>query len=339
MKHRILPFLLAVILGAAALTACHSGSVESGDEAVNRVYPEGEGHFYDGSQAGSTASTDPSGTVAGSTAATKPTVKPTVKTTTPATTPATTAATKPTAVNPAATSPQPTIANNVPADNVTGNNINPNIGSIQEEMSRLLDAYSVKSISLSETTLSLEAGESQSLTISYEPADATNKISTASANNSNVSVAVSGATVTITGVKAGTATVTVTSANGHKATCDVTVKRTEQSVSDDAVLPHDSLVNVDNAQRWIDELSDYLEDLGMSHNANLQGESFRLTTVGLNNLSYNSASNQFKEQAEAEAASLTNGDWEDYEFNYMLRSVDNGEYAIVVAVNRIPYNQ
>ena len=118
-----------------------------------------------------------------------------------------------------------------------------------------------------------------------------------------------------------------------------TVKRTEQSVSDDAVLPHDSLVNVDNAQRWIDELSDYLEDLGMSHNANLQGESFRLTTVGLNNLSYNSASNQFKEQAEAEAASLTNGDWEDYEFNYMLRSVDNGEYAIVVAVNRIPYNQ
>ncbi|MBQ3987284.1 MAG: Ig domain-containing protein [Ruminococcus sp.] len=335
MKHRILPFLLAVILGAAALTACHSGSVESGDEAVNRVYPEGEGHFYDGSQAGSTASTDPSGTVAGSTAATKPTVKPTVKTTTPATT----AATKPTAVNPAATSPQPTIANNVPADNVTGSNINPNIGSIQEEMSRLLDAYSVKSISLSETTLSLEAGESQSLTISYEPADATNKISTASANNSNVSVAVSGATVTITGVKAGTATVTVTSANGHKATCDVTVKRTEQSVSDDAVLPHDSLVNVDNAQRWIDELSDYLEDLGMSHNANLQGESFRLTTVGLNNLSYNSASNQFKEQAEAEAASLTNGDWEDYEFNYMLRSVDNGEYAIVVAVNRIPYNQ
>lgn len=332
MKHRLLPFLLAVIFGAAVLTACHSGSVESGDEAVNRVYPEGEGHFYDGSQTGSTAATAPFGTVAGSTAATKPTVKLTVK---PTATSAT-AATKPTAVNPAATSPQATIAINVPADNVTDSNINPNIGSIQEEMNRLLDAYSVKSISLSETSLSLEAGESKSLTISYSPADATNKISTASANNSNVSVSVSGATVTITGAKAGTATVTVTSANGHKATCDVTVKRTEQSVSDDTVLPHDSLVNVSNAERWTAELADYLEGLGMSRNANLQGESFRLTTVSLNNLSFNSASNQLKEQGEAEAASLTSGDWENYEFNYMLRSVDNGEFAIVIAVNRIP---
>ena len=162
MKHRLLPFLLAVILGAAALTACHSGAVESGDEAVNRVYPAGEGHFYDGSQAGTTAATEPSGTVAGSTAATKATTKPTAKPTTPSAT----AATKPTAVNPAATAPQPTIANNVPADNVTGDNINPNIGSIQDEMSRLLDVYSVKSISLSQTSLSLEAGESKNITIS-----------------------------------------------------------------------------------------------------------------------------------------------------------------------------
>lgn len=324
MKHRLLPFLLAVILGAAALTACHSGAVESGDEAVNRVYPAGEGHFYDGSQAGTTAATEPSGTVAGSTAATKPT------------TPSATAATKPTAVNPAATAPQPTIANNVPADNVTGDNINPNIGSIQDEMSRLLDVYSVKSISLSQTSLSLEAGESKNITISYNPADATNKISTAAANNSNVSVSVSGATVTITGAKAGTATVTVTTANGHKATCDVTVKRTEQSATDDTVLAHDSLVNVGNAERWAAALSEYLEGLGMSRNENLQGESFRLTTDGLNNLSFNSASNLFKEQAEAEAASLTDGDWDEYEFNYMLRSVDDGEFAIVVAVNRIP---
>ena len=333
MKHRILPFLLAVIFGAAALTACQSGTVESGDEAVNRVYPEGEGHFYDGSQAGvTTAATEPSGTVAGSTAATKATTKPTTKPTTPSTT----AATKPTAVNPAATAPQATIANNVPADNVTDNNINPNIGSIQDEMDRLLDAYSVKSISLSQTSLSLEAGESKKLTISYNPSNATNKISTASANNGNVSVSVSGATVTITGVKAGTATVTVTSANGHKATCDVTVKRTEQSVTDDTVLAHDSLVNVGNAERWAAALAEYLEGLGMSRNENLQGESFRLTTNGLNNLSFNSASNHFKEQAEAEAASLTGEDWDEFEFNYMLRSTDNGEFAIVVAVNRIP---
>ena len=49
MKHRILPFLLVVILGAAALTACHSGSVESGDEAVNRVYPEDANvDYYEG---------------------------------------------------------------------------------------------------------------------------------------------------------------------------------------------------------------------------------------------------------------------------------------------------
>ena len=47
MKYKLLPFLLALITGAAILTSCAGGnSGATQDEAVNRVYPDGEGKYY-----------------------------------------------------------------------------------------------------------------------------------------------------------------------------------------------------------------------------------------------------------------------------------------------------
>ena len=152
-KNKLLPVLLALITAAAVMTACAGGkSSRTGNEANNRVYPEGEGHFFETTVAELT--TTPSTTVAGSSASTQPTTK-NVKATT-ATTKATAAAAVPTAVNPAVTSPKATISTNVPADNVTGDNINPGIGAIQSRMSSQIEALAVQSIALSETSLTLE---------------------------------------------------------------------------------------------------------------------------------------------------------------------------------------
>ena len=144
-------------------------------------------------------------------------------------------------------------------------------------------------------------------------------------------------TLTVTGIKAGTATVTVTSHNGHTATCDVTVKRSEQTeAGDDTVLPHKDLVTVTNAERWTADVAARLEALGMRRNTSLQGEGVHLTTDGLNDQSYNSALSLLLEQAETELTSQTGGDWSGYEFNCVLRTLENGEYGIIIVINQTP---
>ena len=333
-KNKLLPVLLALITAAAVMTACAGGkSSRTGNEANNRVYPEGEGHFFETTVAELT--TTPSTTVAGSSASTQPTTK-NVKATT-ATTKATAAAAVPTAVNPAVTSPKATISTNVPADNVTGDNINPGIGAIQSRMSSQIEALAVQSIALSETSLTLEPGESKTVTITFNPTDAAIKTCKVTADNGNVTATATTSTLTVTGVKAGTATVTVTSHNGHTATCDVTVKRSEQTeAGDDTVLPHKDLVTVTNAERWTADVAARLEALGMRRNTSLQGEGVHLTTDGLNDQSYNSALSLLLEQAETELASQTGGDWSGYEFNCVLRTLENGEYGIIIVINQTP---
>lgn len=81
----------------------------------------------------------------------------------------------------------------------------------------------VRGISLNKTSLTLPEGNSETLTATINPSNATNQNVTW--NSSDTSVATVDASGKVTAVKAGTATITVTTKDGGKtATCSVTVK-------------------------------------------------------------------------------------------------------------------
>ena len=313
MRIRFIPLLLAVVLSAAMFTACGEQDGATADfEAVNRVYPEGEGNFY-----GATPeeAVSPDGTAADSTSDPKGASGKSAQ-----------ATTAPKAASGAA-------AASTPNNTVTSDSINPNLPSIQQQMAGQADAVSVESISLSETSLSLEVGESQEIEIIYNPSDATNKTVTLVTDNINADVEALGRTITITGSKAGTCTLTVISHNGHRATCDITIRHAAATdVNDDTVLPHKELVTVENAERWTNEVIDRLETLGLTRNTGLQGESFRLVTDQEDNKSYNDAALSFASQADYQTTTLTNGDYHDYQFNCVCMAQGNGEFAIVVVI-------
>lgn len=80
----------------------------------------------------------------------------------------------------------------------------------------------VESVSLNKTSLELEAGDSEQLTATVEPENATNKSVTWTSNNDSVATVDNNGTVTAH--KAGTATITVTTMDGgNTATCALTV--------------------------------------------------------------------------------------------------------------------
>jgi len=95
------------------------------------------------------------------------------------------------------------------------------------------DVVYVTDVTLNKTTLELKVGESETITSTIIPANATNKnVTWSSSDETVVKVASpvsgldpnSGGTVQITALKAGTATITVTTEDGGKtATCTVTV--------------------------------------------------------------------------------------------------------------------
>ncbi len=297
MKYKILPFLLAIITGAALLTSCASArQAATPDEAVNRVHPNGEGNYYNPDALTTEAAVSEAESTAASTEA--ETVQPTTqkKNKQPATTQPTTAPhTQPTTV-PHTTNP------NVPADSITGANINPSIAAIQRQMLDQLLALRLKALTLSKTSLTLEAGKSETLDIRYDPADTIDKLCTVSVSNGNASASISGAKVTVTGTAAGTATVTVTARNGIKATCEVTVKAPAEAVTDDTVLPHGNLCTAQNVSRWCDELTEYLQtEKGLIYDSEIENESLRLTfsTAPLgDDHSFNTAAIELKKQAE-----------------------------------------
>lgn len=324
MKHRILPLLLAVLAGLATLTACSQDKkTATADEAVNRVYPEGEGKYYE----------PPTETAA----ATKATVPETTKETlskaaeskkkTLEERKATQAATEQTTV-------PTTIAVTVPPDNITDENINPNLDSIRHQVDEKIEEQTLKSISLSETSLTLEVGEIGELQLSFNPGDALKKSCSLAKSNDNVSAEMSGTTIKITGKKIGECTVTVISYNGHKASCKVSVKQTETVVTDDTPLPHKELCTSDNVSLWLDAVVKRLKSLGMSQNNALTGADTEIKTADLpDNISYNSASKTLSDKAESELKKQTNGNWKNYEFNCVSEARDNGEYAIIIIVN------
>lgn len=94
----------------------------------------------------------------------------------------------------------------------------------------------VKSVTLNKTTLSLIEGNSETLTATVSPSNATDKTLAWNSNNSDVAVVKNGR---VTAKGAGTATITVTNtASGKKASCTVTVTR--KDVPD---VPSDILVS------------------------------------------------------------------------------------------------
>lgn len=100
---------------------------------------------------------------------------------------------------------------------------------IPPELFSAKNAKPVVSVAVSPATASVKVGETAKLTVAFTPADATNQKYTAtSSDDTKATVAVSGTTVTVTGVAATAAntpvTVTVTSADGAKtATAAITV--------------------------------------------------------------------------------------------------------------------
>jgi uncharacterized protein YjdB len=80
----------------------------------------------------------------------------------------------------------------------------------------------VSGVSINKTSINLAEGDSETLTATLSPAEATNK--SVSWSSSDIGVAFVDYSGKVTGVKAGSATITVTTADGSKtATCSVTV--------------------------------------------------------------------------------------------------------------------
>ena len=88
----------------------------------------------------------------------------------------------------------------------------------------------VNSVSLSQSSLSLDIGNSKTLTATIEPPDATNQNVTWSTNNSNVSLSPNGLNCQVTGSTSGSSIVTITTEDGKKtATCNITINAVETS--------------------------------------------------------------------------------------------------------------
>ena len=104
-------------------------------------------------------------------------------------------------------------------------------GIASKEYTLNIKAVSVTGVTLNPTELSLFTGESATLTVKVEPADATNQDVTWKNSNPDVAT-VEGDTVTA--VKEGEATIIVTTVDGGKtATCKVTVTQATYSISAD----------------------------------------------------------------------------------------------------------
>lgn len=88
----------------------------------------------------------------------------------------------------------------------------------------------VNSVSLSQSSLSLDIGNSTTLTATIEPSDATNQNVTWSTDNSNVSLSPNGLNCQVTGSTSGSSIVTITTEDGNKtATCNITINAVETS--------------------------------------------------------------------------------------------------------------
>ena len=94
-------------------------------------------------------------------------------------------------------------------------------GTVSAYLDITVNAIAVSSVSLNKTSTSLTAGDTEQLTATISPSNATNKNVTWSTSNNAVATVSNGL---VTAVAAGSATITVTTVDGSKkATCSVTV--------------------------------------------------------------------------------------------------------------------
>ena len=84
----------------------------------------------------------------------------------------------------------------------------------------------VSSVTLNQTTMTLDVGKTGTLTATVQPADAVNKNITWTSSNTAVATVWSG---TVTAVAPGTVTITASTPNGKSASCTVTVKKPASS--------------------------------------------------------------------------------------------------------------
>ena len=105
----------------------------------------------------------------------------------------------------------------------------------------------VESVSLSKTTLSIEEGGEQTITVTVSPSNATNKKYTLTSSDPNILTVDENGKVKA--LKSGEATITVTSTDGNKtASCKVTVTP--------KVIPIES-INLENTELSLEEGSDF----------------------------------------------------------------------------------
>ena len=90
------------------------------------------------------------------------------------------------------------------------------------------DAIEAASVTLNKTALTLNEGESETLTAIVEPTEAEDKTVTWSSSNNSVATVSNGK---ITAIKEGTATITAKITNNKAATCEVTVQAKEVIVA------------------------------------------------------------------------------------------------------------
>ena len=116
----------------------------------------------------------------------------------------------------------------------------------------------VESVSLSKTTLSIEEGGEQTITVTISPSNATNKKYTLTSSDSNIITVDEDGKVKA--IKSGEATITVTTTDGNKtATCKVTItpkvipvekinlEKTELSLEEESEMTITYTLTPDNA--------------------------------------------------------------------------------------------
>ena len=117
--------------------------------------------------------------------------------------------------------------------NAGGHNVIVDGGTLDESLAESLVGsviYKVTKVELGKTSLTLDVNESETLTATITPDNASNKNVTWESSNTNVATVDN--TGKVTAVSEGTATITVTTADGGKtATCEVTVKPAEHTVT------------------------------------------------------------------------------------------------------------
>lgn len=317
MKKHYLALVLAAVIGAVCAASCGS-SVESS-------IPQPEKTRATSATTNVTtapASTQPASTKA--TEATKATTKS--KTTTRAR-----ARMTPNVV-PGATQ-SPTAPTNIPPDSISGANINPNLNGIAGRVSADIAARQVTGVTLSETDLELEVGESAEISVTYAPDNALYKLCTAKADNGCVLIKTDNRTVTVKAKSAGTAVLTVTSSNGRKATCNITVKRSE-TITDDTKLDHADLCTANNVNRWVSNLTAECQQLGMTQSAALKGADIAIDTADGKGKkqSFNEVNAANIQTAKSQLAALVTGDYKNYVFNCYSESKGSGEYFINIVV-------